>query len=669
MSTREDDYIRLNTLRKSLKEYQHQYYINNISVISDNVYDGLLKELRRLEKKLGEFSSDSPTISIGGEADSSKFKKVKHDQRMLSLQDVFSPDEITKWLGRIQKILGSDKIDLTVEEKLDGLALSLIYEDGYLIQAITRGDGNIGEDVTHNALEIKSIPKKLVYIDEAKVFYTGRFEVRGEVIIQKEDFIALNKSRLELGQEVFANHRNSAAGSMRQKEVDHLRLSHLSFFAYGIFSPNNISTHIYQHELMQQLGFMVAVCSQKISESKDLWLEIERMSLSRDKLAYHIDGLVINVNNKNLYTKLGVVGKFPRWAVAYKFPPVEVTTIMTDIRVSIGRTGAVTPYAVLEPVVVDGSTVSRATLHNIGEIDRKDLMIGDTVIVRKAGDIIPEIVGPIKSLRPYSAKKFIMPHSIDGVSLMLDPGQAIYRLSSLDIDTVLAKRVEHLTTAAAFNIDGLGEKAIDLLIEEGLIEDIASIFSLTIDDLITLPRFAHKSASNIINSINNKKTISLDKFIYSLGIRYIGEITARLIAEHFISLHNLLSAPDLRDQLLGIDGIGDKVAMSTSDYFSQKKNIALINKMLKLGVQVDDVHKANTGPLLNTVWALSGSLEGVSRKQAMSMIIEAGGSVSNSINSTTTHLLLGENAGSKFGDAKNQGCQIVSLDQFKKMLK
>ena len=650
---------RAQVLRHQLECYNHAYYVLDAPEVEDSVYDSLNNELKDIEARFPELiTPDSPTQRVGGAA-SDKFAKVRHSSRMLSLQDVFSHDELAAWEGRVHKLLDTGKVDYFVELKLDGLAMSLIYEGGVLARAVTRGDGEVGEDVTHTVRTIRTVPLRLRVDKSVPRQVYEHFEVRGEVILPKKAFEKLNKERAAAELPLFANPRNAAAGSVRQLDPNVAASRGLEFMAYGLAGDlPGVSTHAEEHELARELGFKSSGHSQKILNLDELEVYTAKVETLRDTLPFQIDGLVVNVDSNEEFDRLGVVGKAPRGAVAYKFAAETATTILEDIRVSIGRTGAVTPYAVLRPVVVAGSTVRRATLHNEDEIERKGLRIGDTVIIRKAGDVIPEVIEPIMSLRTGKERKFVMPRSVNGVAVVRPEGEAVARLADLSAGEVRWQGLIHFVSKGAFNIDGLGEKILAQLMEEGLIESPADIFTLKSDDLTGLERFAELSIQNLIESIEQSKSVSLGRFLFSLGIRHVGAKTANDIAAHFGSLDKVLAASP--EQLLEVDGVGEVVARSFSEWTGQKANRRSVDELLRAGVRVAEQKRAS-GKFNGTTWVLTGTLESMSRDQAAAKITALGGDVTSSVSKNTTYLVAGENPGSKI--TKAQALNVKILDE------
>ncbi len=658
---------RLEQLRSQLEEYRYEYYVLDKPTVDDAVYDSLNNEVKELEAAYPELITlDSPTQRVGG-AVSGKFKSVPHPSPMLSLQDIFDIGELEAWERRLHKLLGKTSIEYYAELKMDGLSMRLEYENGVFVRATTRGDGQIGEDVTHTVKAIANVPLRLRSSNHVPQSVYTKFEVRGEVVFPKANFENMNIERQKQGLPLFANPRNAGAGTIRQLDPAAAASRGLQFIAYSIeMDLDELVTHADEHAMARELGFKVHEGDEVLKSIEEIETYIEKWRDKRLKLPVGTDGLVINVNSNADFAKLGVAGKAPRGAAAFKYPAETTTTILEDIRVSIGRTGAVTPYAVLKPVLVAGSTVARATLHNEDEIARKGLLIGDTVIIQKAGDIIPEVVEPIVSLRTGNEKPFVMPTEINGVAVVRPPGEAVARLADLEAGEVRWQQLIHLVSKAAFDIDGLGEKILAQLMEEGIIESPVDIFTLTYDDVINLDRFAPISAQNLIESINEHKTITLGRFIFALGIRHVGAKTAADMAKHFTSLDGFMTAD--QTDLANIEGVGEVVADSVTKWLSSSKNINLIKDMLKAGVVVKDDASPKGGKLQGTTWVLTGTLPTLGRDEASAMIEALGGKTSGSVSAKTSYVLAGEEAGSKLTKAQQLGVKVIDEAEFRKIV-
>ena len=654
-------------LRNLIDDYRYRYHVLDDPSVTDEVYDSLTRELRLIEEKYPQLiTPDSPTQRVGGKV-SADFASITHRKRMLSLNDVFSLEELERWQARMHKLLGSKKDDYYGELKMDGLAMALQYENGIFVRAITRGDGTTGEDVTHTVRTIESIPLKLRQSKKVTKEVYEFFEVRGEVIIPKAEFERINKQRASDGQPLFANPRNAGAGTIRQLDPSVAASRKLEFIAYGIeMDLPGLDSHGDEHAMARELGFKIDPHAKTLISIAQIEDYIATWTEKRDSLPYNIDGLVITINDNSEFDSLGVAGKAPRGAVAYKFPAETATTILEDIRLSIGRTGAVTPYALLAPVLVAGSTVRRATLHNEDEIARKDLRIGDTVVIRKAGDIIPEVVEPLASLRTGKEKIFKMPEQINGVKIIKPPGEAVARLENLQYGEVVWQQLIHFVSKSAFDIDGLGEKILAQLIAEGLIVSAVDIFRLKADDLVGLERFAETSAQNLVDSVDAQRKVSLGRFIYALGIRHVGAKTASDIAEHFTSLNNFLKAqPEALDS---IGGIGEVVSVSLAGWLSDKLNQKFVHDLVAAGVEVQDQATKKTGKFTNTSWVFTGTLSSMSREEASSKVIASGGNVTSAVSKSTSYVVAGADPGSKLAKASKLGLKVLSEDDFIKIV-
>lgn len=664
---------RILKLRKYIDELRYQYHVLDNPSVTDAQWDSLMRELVSLEEKHPEFyDSTSPSQKIGGEV-LKKFKSVSHQYPMLSLNDAFNTEELSAWYERIARIVDRKKIDASgfyCELKMDGLAASLIYENGIFIQGLTRGNGYVGEDITSNLKTVKSIALKLR--DSSKYYSLikdKRIEIRGEVYMPTSAFDALNLERKKIQEPPFANPRNAAAGSVRQLDSKITSSRNLNFMGYALFGVET-KTHEEEHEIISSLG----IPSNKhnkycltIEEIIKLWNKWEEL---RPKLPFQIDGMVVNINDKKLFDRLGTVGKAPRGAIAFKWPAEEVSTKIIDIEVRVGRTGVLTPTAILEPVEVAGSTVSRATLHNEDEIKKKDIRINDTVIIRKAGDVIPEVVKSVKELRSGREKKFQMPKVCPqcGGAVERKEGESANRCLNKNCFAVLFRSIEHFVSKSAFDIDGLGPKIIDKLMNEGIIKDASDLFTLKYGDLESLERFAEKSAENLIDSIEKSKKIEFARFIYALGIRNVGAETAIDLAERFQSLDNFISAGI--DDLNSIYDIGPVVAESIISYIKDKKNLILIHKLIQNGVLIQKPQKKELKPNIDKkIFVFTGGLESLSRDEAKKKVRFYGGNTSESISSKIDYVVAGEDPGSKYQKAKKLGIKILTEKEFLKLIK
>lgn len=672
--------IRIKRLKKLINHHRYLYHVLDKQEISDAALDSLKHELKKLEDKYPEFiTDDSPTQRVGGEPRKS-FQKAAHKTPMLSLEDVFSEDEFSEWMVRIQKLIDKkhqSMPNLFVEKKFDGLALSLIYENGVLIRAATRGNGKIGENVTHNARTIDAIPlnleihKKLPKEISKKldgIIKSGTIEIRGEALISKKEFERINREQKKRGAAVYANTRNLGAGSIRQLDPKVTASRNLDFIAYDVVGSVGQALHSEGHQILHALGFKTDKDGGVYKKLQNIFSFKERIEKKRKSLDYHIDGLVVIVDDNALFEELGVVGKAPRGAIAFKFAPIEATTIVRDIIIQVGRTGVLTPVAVLEPVNIGGVTVSRATLHNEDEIRRLGLKIGDTVIVGRAGDVIPDIKRVLKDLRSGKERSFNMPKKCpvcDGPVLREKSGK-IHRCTNKKCPARSLRSVYYFASKQGFDIDGLGPKIIDVLFEQNLIQDAADIFDLHEGDLAPLDRFGEKSAKNIISAINKSKTIELAQFIRSLGILHVGEETSEDLARRFGSMKNLKSAT--LDELESIPNIGDVVAKSTHDWFRDGHQKRFLQKLMS-HVKIEAVRARTEGKLKGLSFVLTGSMDILSRDEAKSKIRNLSGSISESVSKSTDYVVAGHNPGSKLKKAKELGIKVLSEKEFLKMIK
>lgn len=673
---------RIKKLRKYIDETRYQYHVLDNPSISDAEYDQLMRELIELEEKYPEyFDKNSPSQKVGGEP-LKKFISMTHQTPMLSLSDAFSEMELTAWYERIARLVGEKAVKdsgFYCELKMDGLAVSLVYENGELTHALTRGNGRVGEDVTNNVKTVKAIPLRLR--DKSKyssLVNNKRIEIRGEVFMPTSSFEVLNKERKKKGEPLLANPRNAAAGSLRQLNPKITASRNLMFMGYALLGVDT-GTHKEEHEIIAELGLPSdkrnKFC-QNLDEIFNLW---HRWEKERPKLKFQIDGMVVNIDDKKLFSKLGVIGKAPRGAVAFKWPAEEVTTKVQDISVQVGRTGTLTPVAHLFPVVVAGSTVSRATLHNQDEIDKKDIRVGDTVVIRKAGDVIPEVVKSIKDLRNGQEKKFIMPKKcpICGSKVERKAGEAAFRCTNPKCFAVEFRSLAHFVSKTAFDIDGLGPKILEKLVNEGLIKDVADIFTLKIGDLEPLERFAEKSAQNVIDSIERSKEIALSRLIYALGIRNVGEETAHDIADVVSSkvkskkLKVIETLSEIsEEEWEAIYDIGPVVAKSIFDYFNDQKNINLIKRIIENGVLVQ-MPKAvkKKSAITGKTFVFTGGLDSMTRDDAKALVRKYGGNVSESVSVKVDYVVAGESAGSKLDKAKRVGVKIIDEKKFLELIR
>ena len=658
---------RIVELRKLLDQYSYNYHVLDNPSVSDAVYDGLFGELKTLEAQYPELvTSDSPTQRVGNKL-LDGFTKVTHRRRMLSLNDVFDTGEVKAWVERMDKLMPGTTHEFFTDIKMDGLACALTYQDGLLVQAVTRGDSFIGEDVTTNVRTIKNVPLRLREITGYEMFLKGRTEIRGEVVMLKREFEALNALQRAEGKPEFANPRNLAAGTIRQLDPELVASRPLSFRGYDLLrdDPSEVPTNMYAYESLTALGItrnQEASVFQTINEVMGF---VEHWGEARHELPFNTDGLVVKVNDRALFDELGVVGKQPRAAIAFKYAAEQATTIVKDIVISIGRTGAATPVAVFNPVVVAGTTVQHASLHNADEIARKDIRIGDTVVIFKAGDIIPQVESVVLELRPKDSQVFHYEQALATQYPELEferlGDDVVYRVKGADSDFILKRAVEYYASRQALDIDTLGEKNVVALVDAGLVRDLADIYTLTVDDLLRLDRFADVSASKLIDAITSKKNPPLEKFILGLGIRHVGAQTAIDLANHFQSVEAIKMATS--EQLEAVDGIGVIVAESILAWFADDDNLALLDKFARLGVEPRFVKK--TGKLVGLSFVVTGSLESMSRDEAAERVRALGGTFQTSVAKDTTYLVAGGKVGaSKLKKAESYGTKIIDENEF-----
>jgi DNA ligase (NAD+) len=665
--------IRIERLRELINDYRYHYHVLNESIMSEAAADSLKHELTQLETDYPEFiTADSPSQRVAG-APLPGFTQVVHSTRMLSLNDVFDEAEIVAWRDRIAKLLPENAtLEYFTDIKMDGLACALVYEDGLLTHGITRGDGFVGEDVTANIRTIESLPLRLRGAKGYDTFLRGRTEVRGEILMYKADFNKLNERQAKAGKPLFANPRNTAAGTIRQLNPQLVAERPLHFRAYDILREDSrdTPTFAFAYSALHDLGFLTNREAKVLKDVKTVMRFAHTWEEKRLTLPFNTDGLVLKLNDRELYARLGVVGKAPRGAVALKYQAEQATTKVKNIFISIGRTGAATPVAMLEPVVIAGSTVQMATLHNEGEIARKDIRVGDTVIVHKAGDIIPEVVEPLTKLRDGSEQVFVMPTHCPECNTELvkyKSEDAVWRCPNDACPSRAWKRIEHFASKAALDIEGLGEKNVIALIDAGLVKDIADIFILKASDLLPLERFAEVSANKLVNAIQAKKQPPLNRFIYGLGIRHVGIQTATDMANSFRSLE--AAAEATMDSLEAIEGVGGIVAESVVEWFAEERNKQLLSKFKQYDVWPKEVQTVG-GPLSGQRFAITGSLETMGREAASERIRALGGTFQSSVGKDTDYLVVGANVGaSKLTKAAKLGTKQITENELLTLLK
>lgn len=658
--TKNEAAARIIKLREIINDYRYHYHVLDESTMSEAAADSLKHELAQLEAEYPELiTPDSPTQRVAGKP-LDKFTKVKHEKRMISLADVFSREEILDWINRNEKLVPGGKIkEFFTDIKMDGLACALKYKDGVFMQAVTRGDGLVGEDVTQNVRTIENIPIK---IDEP-----GEVEVRGEIIIFKKDFEELNRLQREKGEPEFANPRNLAAGSIRQLDPAIAASRPLKFIAYDLVKPN-LPTHKEAYEKLRALKFRTSGEDKVFvgDDKKGLFEYIDGLDEYRKGLPFNTDGMVVKINDRKIYDELGIVGKTPRAAVAFKFPAEETTTKVRDIVISIGRTGAATPVAIFDSVVVAGTTVQHASLHNADEIEKLDVRIGDTVIIYKAGDIIPQVKEVLVALRPEGTEKFDFKKALakqyPELEFYRPAGEVVYRVKGESSDLILKRAIEYYASKPALNIDGLGEKNVVALVDAGLVSSIPDLYKLNAKEVAKLERFADLSATNLVNAIAATKNPPLGKFITALGIRHVGAQTATALARKFEKMDKLMMATE--DELLSINDIGEVVAESILAYFGDEENIKMLEELKSLGVWPQDEKKVNL-PLMGQSYVVTGTLESMGREEAEDKLRSLGATVTSSVTKTTTALIVGDKPGkSKIDKADKLGITRISEAKF-----
>jgi DNA ligase (NAD+) len=665
-----EDAERYAILKDLINRYNHEYHVEDKPTVSDAVWDGLMAELKIIEDKYpAEIAPDSPSQRVGN-SPVEKFDKFTHTKRMISLLDCFSDIEAKAWLARIMKLdIRVAGASFWVDSKKDGLACALHYQDGKLIRAVTRGDGTVGEVVTSNVRTIKTVPLSLT---KSHKFSIGFTEVRGEIIMTKHDFQKLNDQRAKSGLSLYMNPRNLSAGTIRQLDPRLVAERPLKFHAYDLIRQDSAETptNASVYASMKDLGFYVDKEAHEEPDFTAVLAYAKSFSTVRENLPYITDGLVIKINDRNIYESLGSVGKNPRGAIAYKYPAEEATTIVKDIVISIGRTGAATPVAVFEPVLIAGTTVQHASLHNADEIERKDIRIGDTVVIYKAGDIIPQVQSVIKELRPPGTEKFWYVNELKRQYPELEferpEGEAVYRVKGATGPILLKRGLYHFSSKGALDIDGMGDKNVEALVDAGFVQDLADIYTLSEDQLKDLDRFADVSARKLVQAIESKKNPPLSRFIFALGIRHVGAQTATDLANTFRKLDNLGVAT--YDELKSVDGVGEIVAESILAWFVDEDNQALLAKFRRLGVWPQDVKRVG-GPLSGKSFVITGSLVEMSREEAAEKIRALGGMFQSSVAKGTTYLVMGTKAGqSKAEKARKLGIEVIDEEQFIKII-
>ena len=660
-----DAQMRMAELVRAIRVHNRAYYEQDAPQISDAAYDTLFRELHELEKAWPELITvDSPTNRVGGSV-LAQFAQVKHPAPLLSLDNAFNGADVQAFLARLSKTLGNETLELLIEQKMDGLSLAVTYEQGQLVAAATRGDGQTGENVIANALAIASLPTRLKEP-------VPLLSVRGEVYMSKKAFAELNNEREEAGEALFANPRNAAAGSLRQLDAAVTFGRNLAIFLYDILAYKGADpAPATQAELLTYLSYLglpVNMDRRLLNEIDDILAYIEQCQETRHSLPYDTDGLVLKLNNIEARARLGVTARAPRWAIAYKFPPEEAQTLVEDIIIGVGRTGALTPTAVLTPVKVAGSTVSRATLHNEDMIREKDIRIGDTVLIAKAGDVIPEVLRVLTEWRNGTEQPFTMPSHCPecGSPAIRAVGEAAWRCPNAVCPARIREALLHFVSKKAMDIEGLGPSVLQLLLENGLIKDVADLYYLHEQDIAALPRLGARSATNLVTAIERSKTQPLSRLLNALGLRYVGEKSSQLLSQAFADIDELAQAS--AEDLLAVEGLGEKTAQAVAEWFAKEENRSLLEKLRAAALNMQG-EKANvSGPLSGSIFVISGVLPDISREEAKTQIIMAGGKVTDSVSKKTSYLLLGEGGGSKITKAEKLGVPVIDWEGLQVLL-
>ena len=656
-------------LREDIRHHEYLYYVVDGPEISDAAFDQLMNRLKEMEAAHPDLiTPDSPTVRVGG-TPREGFQTVRHARAMLSLDNAFSYDALRDWDRRVRQGSGHEDIEYIAEHKFDGLSISLQYQDSVLVRGVTRGDGTTGEDVTPNVKTIRSIPLSVdaAVLKKSKLGVT--FEVRGEILMTRKAFEAMNRQQEQTGGKIFVNPRNAAAGAVRVLDPSITASRNLDFFAYYLFVDGRVpyAKHSDSLETLKQLRFRASsdwkLCSgiEKVIEYCTDWDE------KREKLPYEIDGVVIKVNSTGLQSELGFTSKAPRWAIAYKYPARQETTVVNDIIVQVGRTGTLTPVAVLQPVQVGGVTVSRSTLHNMDEIERLDLHIGDTVLVERAGEVIPHVLKVVKDGK--DRKPFRMPKNcpVCGSTIHRAEGEVAYRCVNAACPAKLKESLQHFAGRHAMNIDGLGEKIVDQLVEQKLVKDVADLYALKVEKVAGLERMAQKSAQNLVQEVQSSKKNPLSRLIFALGMRFVGERTGQLLAEHFSTLEELEAAK--QEELEQVPEVGPKVAESIVEFFSEAANRKLVKKLRDAGLRpTAEKREVKSQKLAGKSFVFTGGLANRSREDAGELVQQHGGKVSGSVSKKTDYVVVGADPGSKYDKAKELGVTVLTEGEFEKLL-
>lgn len=658
-------------LREQIRYHEHRYYVLNDPEISDYEFDQLMQRLAKLEQKRPDLiTPDSPTQRVGG-TPAKEFPKVRHQTPMLSLDNTYSIDELKDFDRRVRELSGRSRMEYVGELKLDGLSMALTYEGGVLARGVTRGDGVEGEDVTTNVKTIRSVPLKVDPKTLDEIGKPDHFEVRGEALMPRSAFERLNAQREAVGEPRFANPRNSAAGTMRLLDSKVVAGRRLDMFHYYLLVDGQVPVrnHWEALEALSRMGFKVNPHRRLCSSFEELTIYIEEWETKRNSLEYDIDGIVVKVNDTRLWDELGMTAKSPRWAIAYKYPARQATTVVKNIRAQVGRTGTLTPVADLDPVDVGGVTVSRATLHNMDEIARLGVRIGDAVLIQRAGEVIPQVVKVVK--HAPDGREFQIPKTcpVCGGEVFRAEGEVAYRCVNAACPAKLKESLLHFAGRRAMNIDGLGEALVDQLVERGMVKDAADLYSLHAESLAELEHMGKKSAANLLEEIEGSKKAELAQVIFGIGIPFVGERTAQVLAEHFDSLDRLTQASP--EALQQVDEIGPKTAQGIVEFFSEKRNLAVLEKLRAAGIRFEKKKTVRGGPqpLAGKQLVLTGTLPSYSRDEARKMVEDAGGRVTSSVSKNTDYVLVGADPGTKLEKARSLGVQTISEEDLLKLIR
>ena len=659
---------RIEALRRQIRHYDYKYYVEDQPEISDEEYDRLFRELTELEEQHPELiTPDSPTQRVGGQIEEG-FSVVEHKVAMLSLDNAFKEEELYAFEERIGRALPGEEVEYAAELKIDGLGVALLYQEGVFLRGSTRGDGRRGEDITANLRTIRSIPLR---IDGSRYGFS-ELEVRGEVYLRRADFQRLNEEREKAGEASFANPRNAAAGSVRLLDPSLTAQRPLNIYVYQVsyVRPDRFSSQTEVLAALKSMGFRTNPRNTLLSSMAEVIAYCQEMERKRYELDYEVDGVVIKVNSLDQQRRLGYTSRHPRWAIAYKFAAHQGTTRVKDIVVGVGRTGALTPVALLEPVGLGGATVSRATLHNEDEVARKDIRRGDTVLVERAGEVIPQVIQVIKEKRGPGSRPFSMPKNcpVCGAAVFRPEGEAVTRCTNSACPAQIKERLIHYGSRQAMDIDGLGEKIVDQLVDSGLVKDFADLYHLGVETVSKLERLAEKSATNLVQAIQTSKERGLFRLLIGLGIRYVGEHVAQVLASHFKSLDDLAQASS--EELQQIPGIGPQIAESVANFFTQKENLKVIQRLKEAGIKVAEERPepSRPSPLEGKVFVLTGALEGFSREEAKEAITRKGGRVTSSVSRNTDYVVVGKDPGSKLQEARRLGIKTLEEKEFGALL-